>query len=228
VDGSAGSNQTPTFEREKVDSMFPEAISFKTNTLLKVILSPLGAFFIGVVVTLVLRNWPSEGAAAWVQAVGSILAIFAAFMVANHAHNRQVQAAKRASQEAECRAAHLAECAAYEATRALFGQAYQKRDRMRLVQASHARLQESRRALRITLSKPLSNEIVSNIFKIQEELSEAIVMMEEWGPTGPDNAQIETLRTRAKTVQVFYKSIQQEYLDISAKAGVMATVRVGI
>jgi len=66
--------------------MFPTEIRFKTNTLLKVMLSPPGAFFLGGVTVLIFRNWPSDNAAAWVQAVGSIGAILGAFMIATHAH----------------------------------------------------------------------------------------------------------------------------------------------
>lgn len=207
--------------------MLPEKICFRTNVLLKIALSPPGAFFIGGIAVLLFRQWPTDNAAAWVQAFGSISAIVAAFMVANNAHRRQIEAARKASQESEARAAHLAECAAYEAVCALYRRA-KEWDPMTAKKHSTARLAESRRVLRNTLAQPLPNNIVSSIFRIQEELSETIVMVEEWGPLGPNQDQVQLLKKRARTAEIFYKTIQKEYLDISNRAGIAATVRANI
>lgn len=169
-----------------------------------------------------------DDAAAWIQAVGSIAAIVAAFMVANNAHERQVEGARRSAQESEARAAHLAECAAYEAILALGKCANYVWDPLTANSYSAVRLRESRRVLRGTLAQPLPNKVVSGIFSIQEELSETIGMLEGLGPLGANNEQIKEFKRRAKTSRVFYATIQQEYLAICSRAGVSATVRVGV
>lgn len=61
--------------------MIPAEITVKTKSILMVALSPLGAFSAGVIVILVARGWPTDNAAAWVQAVGSIAAIVAALWI---------------------------------------------------------------------------------------------------------------------------------------------------
>ena len=63
--------------------MWSAEIRFNTNTLYKIILSPPGSLFLGVSITLLLEGWSSESAAAWVQALGGIAAVGAAFYIGN-------------------------------------------------------------------------------------------------------------------------------------------------
>jgi dsDNA-binding SOS-regulon protein len=79
--------------------MFPDEIRIKTRTLLLIALSPPGAFLLGALVVLIFRNWPTESAAAWVQAVGSVLAIIVAVAVARNQSQQMLRAAKEAERE---------------------------------------------------------------------------------------------------------------------------------
>ncbi|GGK15052.1 hypothetical protein GCM10009103_07670 [Pseudomonas koreensis] len=63
--------------------MWSAEIKINTSTLYKIILSPPGSLCLGVVITLLLKGWSSESAAAWVQAIGGIAAVGAAFYIGN-------------------------------------------------------------------------------------------------------------------------------------------------
>ena len=63
--------------------MWSGEIRIKCTTVWKVIVSPPGALCVGAMVTLLFRGWPTESAAAWVQAVGSIGAIGAAWWLSD-------------------------------------------------------------------------------------------------------------------------------------------------
>lgn len=63
--------------------MWSAEIKINTSTWYKIILSPPGSLCIGVVITLLLKGWSSESAAAWVQAIGGIAAVGAAFYIGN-------------------------------------------------------------------------------------------------------------------------------------------------
>lgn len=63
--------------------MWCTEIKFNTNSVYKIALSPPGALSLGAAVTLLLTGWSSESAAAWVQALGGIAAVGAAFYIGN-------------------------------------------------------------------------------------------------------------------------------------------------
>ena len=170
-----------------------------------------------------------KDAAAWVQAVGSILAIVAAFLVANRAHELQRNAAHKVSLESEARAAYLAECAAFEAACAIKGCLDQGKNFLKTMRVSDARIQESRRVLRNVLSQPLSGNTVHHIFLIQEQLSEVIAQIEIWNRTlGPTQDHLDDIKRRVRTVLACRKVINREYVDIANTAEVGVRHRMGV
>ena len=94
--------------------MFPDLVSFKISTVYKAAVSPPGALLIGAAAVLVFRQWPTDTAAAWVQAIGSIGAILGAFAVANRTHKIEREAERQKQLEQECSAAYIAETIAWQ------------------------------------------------------------------------------------------------------------------
>ncbi|WP_308908491.1 hypothetical protein [Pseudomonas canadensis] len=152
--------------------MFPSEVSFKTKNLYKIAVSPPGAFVVGVAVTSIARAWPSEGAAAWVQAIGSIAAIVGAFMVAQRTHQMERKSKSEDSIRVEVEALCFAENAAYEAYSAVHQIAEYALPRPSFISLS--RLEEVRHTLRCLLNKPLPAEAFSSVFVVQEQVSEAL------------------------------------------------------
>lgn len=83
VDYRSGSDQTSFLCSGWEPFMWSTEIKFNTSSVYKIVLSPPGALCLGVAITLLLTGWSNESAAAWVQALGGIAAVGAAFYIGN-------------------------------------------------------------------------------------------------------------------------------------------------
>jgi hypothetical protein len=158
--------------------MFPTEIRFKTNTLLKVMLSPPGAFFLGGVTVLIFRNWPSDNAAAWVQAVGSIGAILGAFMIATHAHKLERRAARDSELSTNSRAVLLAEGIVQEAAAVLSSicERFHKADD---TPATFRRMESVHQALMLAVSQPISESALKPVLKTLQRVSDSCGILQD-------------------------------------------------
>lgn len=149
--------------------MFPEEIRFKTNTLLKIALSPPGAFVIGCAFILLFTK-SSESAAAWVQAIGSIGAIVGAFLVARQTHALEQRAGKESELGIEIRAVLLAEGIVQEAHAALSA-AYRNAKNRDDTPVSARRLESVHQALMLAISQPVSEQALRPTLKALKRIS---------------------------------------------------------
>lgn len=189
-------------------------------------------------------KWSTNSVAAWVQAVGSVLAILAAVWVAeqshrrdieraDQAHNRERQRAEQAERDEEIRFAWVAECAAAEIDSAL----------ERLVVDIHIglptdvtnmdvmRVQQSKEILSSLLLMKLPHPIVDKVFWEASIASSFLGLFEKWhrNPTSDTTQrnlramQVEAYRDEAKKRWI---SIYNEYARLSREAGAQYTSKV--
>ncbi|WP_158619160.1 hypothetical protein [Pseudomonas sp. KBW05] len=158
--------------------MLPEEISFKTRTLLKIAVSAPGAFVIGGATALMFRQWPTDNAAAWVQAVGSIGAIIGAFMVATHTHKLERRASKDAGLDAEVKAVLLAEGIVKEASET-FSAVCRNANRSGETRVSSKRIESVHQALMLAISQPVSEQALKPVLKTLRSVSDASGILQD-------------------------------------------------
>jgi hypothetical protein len=151
--------------------LFPSEIRLKTSTLLKISLSPPGAFFFGCAFILLFTK-SSESAAAWVQAIGSIGAIVGAFLVARQTHNLEQKAGKESELGVEIRAVLLAEGIVQEALAALYSASKNARNSSD-TQVGARRLESVHQALMLAISQPVSEQALRPILNTLKIISDA-------------------------------------------------------
>jgi hypothetical protein len=157
--------------------MFPEEIRFKTNTLLKIAISPPGAFFVGCAFVLLFIK-SSESAAAWVQAIGSIGAIVGAFLVARQTHTLEQKAGKESELGIEIRAVLLAEGIVQEAHAAL-STAYRNARNSSDTPVSARRLESVHQALMLAITQPVSEQALKPILKTLKRVSNSCGFLQD-------------------------------------------------
>jgi len=158
--------------------MLPDEIRFKTNTLLRIALSPAGAFILGGVVVLLVRKWPTDNAAAWVQAIGSIGAILGAFMIASRTHRLERVAARENDLGVEIKAVVLAEGVVQEAVLALEA-AIRSPTNPDLVPSNLRRMESVHQALMFAISQPVSEQALKPILRTLQRISDACGILQE-------------------------------------------------
>lgn len=158
--------------------MLPEKICLKTNVLLEIALSPPGAFFIGGITVLLFRQWPTDNAAAWVQAVGSIGAIVGAFLVANRTQRLVQREARDAELGVEIKAVLLAEGIVKEATET-FVAVCKNVNNFAETGVSFRRMESVHQALMLAISQPISEQALEPALKTLQSVSNSCGILQD-------------------------------------------------
>lgn len=158
--------------------MLPEKICFRTNVLLEIALSPPGAFFIGGMTVLLFRQWPTDNAAAWVQAVGSIGAIIGAFLVANRTHRLMQREARDAEFGVEIKAVLLAEGIVKEAAET-FVAVCRNFNSNAETGVGFRRMESVHQALMLAISQPISEQALKPALKTLQSVSNSCGILQD-------------------------------------------------
>lgn|GEM_PF-4741344 len=158
--------------------MLPEKICLRTNVLLKIALSPPGAFFIGGITVLLFRKWPTDNAAAWVQAVGSIGAIIGAFLVANRTHRLMQQEARDAEFGVEIKAVLLAEGIVKEAAETFVAVCRNSNSNAE-TGVGFRRMESVHQALMLAISQPISEQALKPVLKALQSVSNSCGILQD-------------------------------------------------
>jgi len=198
--------------------MFPEEIRFKTNTLLKIAVSPIGAFLIGGAVVLLFRQWPADNAAAWVQAVGSIGAIIGAFLVATRTHKLEQRAIRYAELGVESKAVRFAERVVQDAANALLNTAsrnHQADD----APSSLRRMESVHQTLLLVMNQPANEQVLEPVLVTLKCISSACGILQDAKGHGGVLRQkdIQTLETHHDQVKKSLGTLRGVLKDIGSR-----------
>lgn len=166
--------------------------------------------------------WDSDKASGWVQAIGSILAIAATYVVARREH----AAVRLRAEIDEANAARLAECAVQEACTALRGLAFTLVSIIPAAAVSTSRLRLSSETLQSLLQHQLPPRIVNQVFVVIAEVAEALNDAERWVADAFDSEWQEIMRRRVEIIASCRLAIELEHVQAAKRAGIPSTQRI--
>lgn len=205
-------------------------MNLTSKGLLKVCISAPGVIVGLACLYLISLGWPyAASTAAWVQAIGSVLAIIAAIWIADRGHQRDRERALLDALIGEAAAARLAECVAHEAASAVLGLGAQWESGLFLGgNISTLRIEQVDNTFRALIQQPVPPRIVSTLFIAIGEVAEAFVDIKRWQLLGAPDDWRDVLQRRASTIYSCRLTFELEYERLASLTGVPFIKRMGV